>query len=84
MHKKSFSAFKEMLNKKELKQYMFGKDKELKMTRAMKKKAGKLGVDTEGLLDKSGKLTGPKETKGTDGRLYRFDAKGKRISSQAV
>ena len=30
------------------------------MTRAMKKKAGKLGVDADGLLDKSGKLTGPK------------------------
>lgn len=79
---KSFSAFKEMLNNKELKQYMLGKDKELKMTRAMRKKAGKLGVDAETLLDKSKKFTGPKETKGTDGKLYRFDAKGKRISSQ--
>ena len=79
---KSFSAFKEMLNKKELKQYMFGKDKELKITNAMKKKAGKLGVDTEGLLDKSGKVAAPRETQGKDGKLYRFDAKGKRISSQ--
>lgn len=79
---KSFSAFKEMLNKKELKQYMFGKDKELKITEAMKKKAGKLGVDTEGLLDKSGKVAAPRETQGKDGKLYRFNAKGQRISSR--
>ena len=79
---KSFSAFKEMLNKKELKQYMFGKDKELKITNAMKKKAGKLGVDTEGLLDKSGKVAAPRETQGKDGKLYRFNAKGQRISSR--
>ncbi len=79
---KSFSAFKEMLNKKELKQYMFGKDKELKITNAMKKKAGKLGVDAEGLLDKSGKVAAPRETQGKDGKLYRFNAKGQRISSR--
>ena len=77
--KKKFEA---QTAKEAIKAFMKTSDQKLKITRKVSKEARKLGVDAEGLLDKSGEVVGPKETQGKDGKLYRFDAKGKRISSR--
>ena len=76
--KKQFEA---QTAKEAIKAFMKTSDQKLKITKKMNKEAIKSGVDVERLVDKSGEVTGPRETEGKDGRLYRFDAKGKRISS---